>query len=65
MVDIQSATAENRQVKKKEERRRKNEETTRRKYNGLPYCIRRPLLQATTSTFTHGLASQLYFVETF
>jgi len=36
MVDIQSATAEIRREKKKKE------ETTGRKYNGLPYYIRRP-----------------------
>jgi len=33
MVDIQSATAENRRGKKEEE------ETAGRKYNGLPYSI--------------------------
>jgi len=37
MVDIQSATAENRRRKKEE--RNKIEETTGRKYNGLPYSI--------------------------
>jgi len=44
MVDIQSATAENRRgnKKKEEEGRRQKEETTGRKYNGLPYSIRRP-----------------------
>jgi len=43
MVDIQSATAENRRgnKKKEEEGRRQKEETTGRKYNGLPYSIRR------------------------
>jgi len=34
MIDIQSATAENRRGKK---RKRKKEETTAAKYNGLPY----------------------------
>jgi len=45
MVDVQSATAENRRGKKKKERRRKKkkeEETTGQKYNGLPYSIGRP-----------------------
>jgi len=37
MVDIQSATAENRRGKKK-----KIEETTGQKYNGLPYFIGQP-----------------------
>jgi len=35
MVDIQSATAENRRGKKKKKERKKEEETTERKYNGL------------------------------
>ena len=37
MVDIPSATTENRRGKKKEKERRKKEETAGRKYNGLPY----------------------------
>jgi len=36
MVDIQSATAENRRGKI-ERRKKKKEETTAAKYNGLPY----------------------------
>jgi len=40
MVNIQSATAENRRGKKEE--RKKEEETTGRKYNGLPYSTERP-----------------------
>jgi len=40
MVNIQSATAENRRGKKEE--RKKEEETTGRKYNGLPYSMERP-----------------------
>jgi len=39
MVDIQSATAENRRGKKIEIK--KEEETTGRKYNGLPYSMGR------------------------
>jgi len=39
MVDIHSATAENRQGKR---RRKKEEETTGQKFNGLPYSIGRP-----------------------
>jgi len=46
MVDIQSPTAEIRRGKKKKEERKKKErkkkETTGRKYNRLPYYIRRP-----------------------
>jgi len=43
MVDIQSATAEIRQQKiRKEEEEERKKETTGRKYNGLPYSIRRP-----------------------
>jgi len=38
MVDIKSATAENRRGKKKEE-------TTTRKYDGLPYCIRAAIIR--------------------
>jgi len=43
MVDIQSATAENRRGEK--ERKKKKEENTGRKYNGLPYSIRRPFTE--------------------
>jgi len=41
MVDIQSATSENRRGKKKKEERRKEEKTTAAKYNDLPYRIGR------------------------
>jgi len=41
MVDIQSATAENRRGKKTKQDRKK-EETTGQKYNGLPYSIGQP-----------------------
>jgi len=37
MVDIQSATAENRRGKTKTDRRKKEEKTTAAKYNGMPY----------------------------
>jgi len=40
MVDIQSATAENRRRKKNKDR--KKEEIAGRKYNGLPYSIGQP-----------------------
>jgi len=40
MVNIQSATAGNRQGK--EEDKKIEEETTGQKYNGLPYSIGRP-----------------------
>jgi len=39
MVDIQSATAEDRRGKNE---KKKEEETTGRKYNGLLYCVGRP-----------------------
>jgi len=40
MVDIQSATVENRRGKIREEEA--EEATTGRKYNGVPYCTGRP-----------------------
>jgi len=40
MVDIQSATAENRRGKK--DRKKNKEESTGRKYNGLPYYMGQP-----------------------
>jgi len=39
MVDIQSASAENRREKKKEKRKKGKKETAAAKYNGLPYWV--------------------------